>query len=472
MDQERCRRDQSQADACAEVSVPAKEEGTIFPKIISLLKETHMNVYLFRGNKKKHSSRIALEKADKKSMFQAWVVVTAGFFTVLILYGTYYCFGVFVKPMSASLGWSRATITGVIFVNMTLRGIFSIITGRLSDKYEPRFIVVVSALLVALGYALCFRINAPWQLYTYFGVLVGTGMGAAFVVPVATVTKWFTHNRGLALGIVASGVGVGQMILPPLMRYMITEFGWRTTFAIVGMMVCVVGIPAALLLRNSLHNTVYPTRGKVRGDKTKSDGIAKFQSNWSVTGAIKTSSFYFLLFIFISISFGVVIITSHLAAHVEDIGFDPLRAAFVLTLIGIGGIFGRILIGKACDKIGSNIMLTSCEIVQALLLFSLIQAESLWAFYVIATLFGLTYGGAVPALVMRISEFFGVSSSGAIFGTLIFGATAGAAIGAPFAGYIYDVTGNYAIAFLTGGIVLTVGSGLSFIAKPPKKNPS
>ena len=324
----------------------------------------------------------------------------------------------------------------------------------------------------ASGYGLSFRINAPWQLYTYFGILVGIGMGAAFVVPVATVTRWFTYNRGLALGIVAAGVGAGQVILPPLIRYAITEFGWRATFTIMGMMVCVVGIPAALFLRNPPRNMVYLPNGKTHGDRINNGSMTKPQGDWSVTEAIKTSSFYLLLCIFIALIFGIVIITSHLVAHVEDIGIDPLLAAYVLTLIGGSGILGRIMIGRACDIIGSKIMLVSCLIVQALLLFALIRTESLWAFYVIATLFGLTYGGAVPAIIMRNAEFFGISSSGTIFGALICGSTAGAAIGAPFAGYIYDVTGGYAIAFLTGGIVLTAGSFLSFIVKPPKKSVS
>jgi len=428
-----------------------------------------MSTVLFRGNDRTPSNHVTLEEAGRKDIIQAWAIVTAGFFLVFILYGTYYSFGVFVKPMSMSLGWSRATTTGVVSVYMILHGIFSIITGRLADRYGPRFIVTISALLVALGYGLSFRINAPWHLYTYFGLLVGIGMGAAFVVPVSTVTKWFTYNRGLALGIVAAGVGGGQVILPPLMRYMITEFGWRASFAIMGIMVCVVGIPAALFLRNPSRNMVYLPNGKAHGARINSAGMTKPQDDWSVTEAIKTSSFHLLLCIFITLIFGIVIVTTHLVAHVEDIGIDPLRAAYVLTLIGGSGILGRIIIGRACDKIGSKTMLASCMIVQALLLFSLIRAENLWAFYVIATLFGLTYGGAIPAIIMRSSEFFGISSSGTIFGALICGSTAGAAIGAPFAGYIYDVTGGYSIAFLTGGIVLTVGSVLSFIVKPPKK---
>ncbi|MEA3342017.1 MAG: MFS transporter, partial [Chloroflexota bacterium] len=413
-----------------------------------------MSSILFRGNNRNRFSHAAIEEEDRKSIIQSWLMVITGFLLVFILYGTYYSFGVFVKPVSTSLGWSRALTTGVVFVYMVIHGIFSIIAGRLTDRYGPRFIIAISALLVALGYGLSFRISTPWHLYIYFGILVGSGMGAAFVVPVSTVTRWFTYNRGLALGIVSAGVGAGQMILPPFMRYMILEYGWRTSFAVMGIMVCVVGIPAALLLRNPPCNMVYLSNGKAHESWINNGSMTKSQGDWSITEAIKTSSFHFLLCVFIALIFGLVIITSHLVAHVEDIGIDPLRAAYILTLIGGGGILGRIIIGRACDKTGSKAMLASCMIVQALLLFSLIRAENLWAFYVIAMLFGFTYGGAVPAIIMINSEFFGISSSGTTFGALLCGSSAGAAIGAPFAGYIYDVTGGYSIAFLIGGMVL------------------
>ena len=123
-----------------------------------------MSTYLFRKNKNNHFSHIALGGEDRKSIIQSWIVVTAGFFLVFILYGTYYSFGVFVKPMSTGLGWSRATTTGAVSVYGVVHGIFSIITGRLTDRYGPRLIVAISALLVVFGYGLSFRINAPWQL--------------------------------------------------------------------------------------------------------------------------------------------------------------------------------------------------------------------------------------------------------------------------------------------------------------------
>ena len=144
-------------------------------------------------------------------------------------------------------------------------------------------------------------------------------------------------------------------------------------------------------------------------------------------------------------------------------------APIVLTLIGGSGILGRIIIGGAADKIGNKIMLGSCLVPLAILMFWLVWAKELWVFYIIAALFGLTYGGALPVIMKMSSEYYGVSSSGTIFGVLLFGATAGGAIGAPLAGYIYDIFGNYAVIFLIGGIVVTVASILSLILKTPAK---
>ncbi len=404
----------------------------------------------------KSAGNIAPEADDIKDLYHAWVVVIAGFFLVLILFGTYYCFGVFLKPMLAELGWSRAMTTGAVTVYMVVHGVFAVIMGSLSDKFGPKSVVTISTLFVALGYGLISRITEPWHLYICFGFIVGIGMGASYVTPVSAVTKWFTDRRGLALGVVAAGVGAGQMILPPLVKYFITMFGWRTSFVITGAMIGCLGIPAALLLKNPPDNIDRPRD-------------TEFHDDWSAREAVRTVSFTLLLSIFIALAFGLSIVTTHLVAHIEDMGFDPVPAAFVLTLIGGGGIFGRIMIGGSADKTGNKAVLVACLIPQALLLFCLIWVKELWAFYVIGALYGLTYGGTLPVIIKTTSEFFGLSSTGTIIGILILGATSGGAVGAPFAGYIYDVTGNYSIAFLIGGIVVMVGSVLSFRLKAPGK---
>ena len=167
---------------------------------------------------KKVAGGIVHKEDDSKDFYTALVIVVAGFFLVGILYGSYYCFGVFLKPMLAEFGCSRVMITGAFSVYMIVHGFFSIIMGMLSDQYGPKPVVTISTLLIALGYALSSRITSPWHLYVCFGLIVGIGMGAAYVPFISAVTKWFTHKRGLALGIVVSGVGVGQMILPPVMN--------------------------------------------------------------------------------------------------------------------------------------------------------------------------------------------------------------------------------------------------------------
>jgi len=415
------------------------------------------NKQRYNNNKKSEAAATTITR------LYPWIIVFSGFVLIFVLYGSYYCFGVFLKPMCKEMGWTRAVTTGAISLYMVVHGGFSIIMGSLSDKYGPRPVVLISTIAVALSYSLISFITQPWHLYVCLGILVGTGMGAAYVPPVSTVTKWFVQNRGLTLGIVASGVGVGQMILPPLMKYMIATYGWRISFLIMGAIILIVGIPASLLLK-------HPDNGIDDYDNKQyqQNPVSDKNNIWSVKNAVKTSSFHLLMIIFMTLVFGISIILSQLVAHAEDIGIDPIKAAFILTLIGAGGIIGRITIGGLADRLGNKSMLPLCLIPQCFLFLTLLWANELWEFYTIAAFYGLTYGGTLPNILLMNARFFGVTSSGYIYGILIFGATTGGALGAPIAGYIYDITGHYDMAFIAGGIILLTGSMLSFIIKPPK----
>lgn len=391
----------------------------------------------------------------------SWVILFSAFLLILILYGSYYCFGVFLKPMCEELGWSRAVTTVAISVYMVVHGGSSIIMGSISDKYGPRIVVFISVIAVAFSYCFIYFISAPWHLYVCLGIMVGISMGSAYVPPVSTVARWFLKNRGLALGIAASGVGVGQMVLPPAIRCMIATYGWRWSFVIMGLIILVVGIPASLMIKHPDNNT----------DNSASDSrnqISDGKNVWKVKNAVKTSSFHLMLIIFMALVFGISIILSQLVAHAEDLGIHPIKAAFILTLIGCGGIVGRIVMGGLADRVGSKLMLPLCLIPQSFLFLSLIWVNKIWTFYLVAGFYGVTYGGALPTILLMNTKFFGVSTSGAIYGILLFGATTGGAFGAPIAGYIYDITGNYDMAFIAGGIVLLSGFVLSLIVKPPK----
>ena len=392
------------------------------------------------------------------------MVVTAGFFLILVLYGSYYSFGVFLKPMITDLGWTRAMTAGVVSVYMVVHGVSSVITGSLSDKYGPRLIVGFCTLIVAIGYIMISCVKIPQHLYVYFGLMVGTGMGAAYVPPVAAVTRWFTSKSGLAIGIVASGVGFGQMIYPPLVRYLISSYDWRTAFVIMGVIIGAIGLPAALLLKHPQESSA------ARITKKEQIAMPEFQDGMIARQAVKTLPFLMLLYIFMSLLFGISTIMSHLVAHLEDLGFDPMKAAFIITLIGGGGIIGRIMIGGIADRVGNKIMLSLCLIIQMLLFFVLIFAEKLQTFYLVGACYGLSYGGSIPNIIILNSKFFGIGSAGKIFGILFFGAMLGGAAGAPIAGYVYDITNTYSVAFFIGGILILTASILSIIIKPPGNN--
>ncbi len=390
----------------------------------------------------------------------SWIVVAAGFILVLILYGAYYSFGVFLKPMLDDLGWSTAVTTGATSVYLVVHGALAILMGHLSDKYGPRWVVTGGTLLIVVGYLLISQVSAPWHLYMCFGILVGIGMGAAYVPPLATVTKWFIIRRGLALGIVAAGVGVGQIVLPPLLKYVITDYGWRDSFTLLGIMTFVIGTPAALLLKN-------PPLGFL----ANSNEIGgELQKNWSVRQALKAPPFWLLLAVFAGLVFGTNIVMTHLVAHIEYHGIDPVPAAITVTLIGISGIVGRIISGGGADRFGSRIMAAICLALQVLVFALLIWVGRLWGFYLVGVLYGIGYGGTLPLVIKMSSEFFGTDSAGAIFGILLFGASIAGAIGVPLAGYIYDVTDDYAIAFMIATIVVAVAFIFNIFLKPPSEN--
>ncbi|MBT4512741.1 MAG: MFS transporter [Chloroflexi bacterium] len=399
-------------------------------------------------------------KITPTGLYHGWVIVAAGFVLVMVLYGAYYSFvGAFLTPIEEDLGWSRATYSGAAALYLIIHGIFAIIMGRICDKYGPRWIVASGVCLIAIGYGLISQVNAAWQFYIYLGLMVGIGMGAAYVPPLATVAKWFDARRGLALGVVAAGVGVGQIILPPLLKYFITEFGWRDSVAIMAVIICVLGIPAAFLMRNPPNEISQMNNMNAKGT----------QSDWSVKEAIQTPSFWFLLAIFAALVFGTNLVMAHLVAHVEDNGFDPVPAGAVLSFIGGAGIAGRIISGGAADRIRNRVTVAVCLGLQIIVFTLLIWIDDLPSFYVIGVLYGLGYGGTLPLIVKMSSEFFGTTSGATIFGIMLAGASVSGALGALSGGLIYGDTEEYTLAFIIAGAIIVMASVINLVLKPPER---
>ena len=188
-------------------------------------------------------------EGKKPGLFFGYVIVIAAFSIMIILHAGIYSYGVFFKPMSVEFDWTRAITSGAFSTSMFITAILFLFTGRLCDRFGPRIVVAICGFLFGLGYLLNSQVNAAWQLYLFWGVMVGMGNGGGFVPLTATVARWFTRRRATMTGIVVAGVGVGTMIGPPAASQLVSVYGWRTSYIIMGGIFLVLFVLAAQFLR-------------------------------------------------------------------------------------------------------------------------------------------------------------------------------------------------------------------------------
>ncbi|OGP62934.1 MAG: hypothetical protein A2169_14045 [Deltaproteobacteria bacterium RBG_13_47_9] len=383
-----------------------------------------------------------------------WIIVIASFILLIGSFGVQLCFGVFLKPLSEEFGWTRAATSGAMSVVMGISGLIAIIMGKLTDKYNVRIIIIIGVLIGGLSYLLLSNINSLWQLYLYFGLGAGICMGSTYTPVNATVSKWFVEKRALALGIAIMGITVGQMVLSPITAYIITEHGWRTAYLVLSIVVFVTAIPAVILIGKTP-----PVPAQT---KSSQSGISKSEQSeqpqlLSAREASKTAPFWMLMITGFVISAGFYFVASHIVTHATDIGISVTAAALILTMTSIGGIAGTLLAWPITVKLGNKYTLLVLIAGEALAMFLFIFTKSTWSLYAVAIIFGFSLGAASPVRMAMVPPLFGLKSIGTILGIATFAWSVGGIAGPFLAGYIFDVSQSYDIAFVSGGMLLIIG---------------
>ena len=165
-----------------------------------------------------------LAKNRNSKFFYGYIIVSAAFCIQMIAWGMFSTYGVFFKPLTMEFGWTRAMISGASSLSMLVCGLLGIGMGRLTDRFGPRMIMVVCGFFLGLGYFLMSQINTIWQLYLFYGVLIGIGLSAIDVSLLSTVVRWFVNKRGMMSGIVNVGTGVGMLIMPIVANRLISSY--------------------------------------------------------------------------------------------------------------------------------------------------------------------------------------------------------------------------------------------------------
>ena len=264
-------------------------------------------------------------------------------------------------------------------------------------------------------------------------------------------------------GFIMSGVGIGTLIGPPAANWLIATYGWRTSYIILGIMALIVVVPAAQLLR---HDPAQKGQRPYEGKGEEKHHSALGSKNFSLKEAVSTRQFWLAFGMVFCVGFGLRSIIVHIAPHATDLGIPSATAANILATIGGATVIGMIALGSVADRIGNRQIFIIGFILISAALFWLIPATELWPLYSFAFVFGLASGGIGSSQSPIIARLFGLSSHGLILGVITLGFTAGGAVGPFLAGFIFDVTGSYQVAFLVSGVIGVVGLILTAMLRP------
>lgn len=377
--------------------------------------------------------------------FYGNVIVAAGCLSLALVFSVHYSFGVFFKPISASFGWTRAMTAGAFSLVWIMQGALSIVMGGFNDKYGPRVVLTVGSLLIGGGYLLISQTHALWQLYLFYGVLVGAGLGSTFVPLTSTTARWFVKRRGLMTGIVASGVGVGALLGPPFANWLIAHYDWRHSYLVLGAIVLAGVLAAAQLLRRDPAQMGLKPYGADDGDVQKAKVGAH---GLSFRETLRTRQFWIVSVVFFCYGYTWTAVLLHLAPNATDLGVSAAQAANLIATIGGASIVGKVLLGVVADRIGDKRVYLLSFTIMVLSLAWLSTIHSLMPFYLFAAAFGFAYGGLATAHSPLVAWLFGMRKHGLIYGICFNGWTLGCAVGPIVAGRIFDVTHSYHIAFL------------------------
>ena len=267
---------------------------------------------------------------------QQILIVGTSFLVQAVYVGVLFTFGIFFLEFEQTFGWSRATISGAFSVFLIVTGSIGVVMGKLNDHFGPQKIMITGAIIHGAGYALMSLIQAPWQLYFFYGVLAAIGFSTHDIVTLSTIARWFTNKRSLMSGIVKAGAGAGQFVVPILLTMLLTIWDWRTACLAFG------AISTLVLTAIAQFLTRHPPAADEQPELATSP---KSEVGFSLRQAIRTPNFWILCIGQFLVFFCLMVVMIHVAPHARDLGFDAIRAAQVLSTIGAASIFGRIIMG-------------------------------------------------------------------------------------------------------------------------------
>jgi MFS family permease len=389
------------------------------------------------------------------------VIVGLGGLMGCVAVGAMFSLAVFLAPMSAETGWSRAGISFAMTINFIVMAFGSFGWGAASDRWGARLTTLCGAVLLGLALTLASRSSSLMGFQLTYGIGVGLAASAFFAPLIATVTGWFETQRNLAVSLVSAGMGMAPLTLSPLASWLITHHGWRTAMFDIGVLAWVVLIPAALFVRR-------PPVAGAAGSEAAPSVPAKAE----IGRALTSPQFLVLGFTFMLCCAAHSGPIFHVVSYAMYCGLTSMAAVSVYSVEGLAGLGGRVIIGLLADRYGAKRVLITTLILQAFAIAAYLKVNKLSEFYTLAVIFGVAYGGGMPLYASLAREYFGQHIMGTVFGAATMLSSLGMSLGPVVGGWIFDTYHNYAWLYIASAAVALGAVLLSLTFPRPRLVPS
>lgn len=409
--------------------------------------------------------------------------MAVSFLTVFFVLGTRSSFGLFYTAILSEYGWGRAETAGAFSLLMIIHAVMSPVSGILIDRFGPRKLFPIGGFILGVGLVLSSFISEIWHFYLYFGLIMALGINTqSFAPQMSRIPRWFVQKRGLASGLVMSGMGTGTFFLAIMIGFIITTWGWRYAFIILSLFIFCIVVPMnAIFQRNGpeeVGQTIEGTGLKMHredvlgGENRQRQNETPLTKNmWTFSAALRTKSFWGFFYMGFTQGLYINTIVVHLVPHLIDLGFSRMFAAGMVGSIGILGSLGTILFGSLSDRVGreAGYSIASASSAFGVMLLILTDHSSLkWMLYVFVIAYSLGTGGLSAITAAATGDIFSGNTLGLIISTQAVSFGVGSAIGAYFGGYFFDQRGSYTIPFIMVLLSIITGAFALWAAAPRK----
>jgi MFS family permease len=392
-----------------------------------------------------------------RRLFYGWIMVCGIFLMVVVSAGIFMSFGVFLNPLLEAFGWTRGTISLAYSIFMLTGGICTLMIGNIIEHYSIRKILVIGGAIHAIGIMLTSTTQELWHFYVFYGVLASMGRSTFNISYVTLINRWFHEKRGIAMGFIMSGQGMGPFLFSPFATSLIVSYSWRTAFFVIGLMMLSAVVIAWLFVRNRPEDMGVRALGAPLNASSTIPSTTTEPKTDPVWGRVLRNEYFWLLALthfFCCICHSIPLV--HVAAYANVAGLSKLASAWVLGAMGLTSFAGRLYWGFFADRHGSRLALMVTTTIQGAFMLWLINTQDPLVFFLFAICWGFGYAGVTMQYGIIARDVFPTAIRGQAFAGISCFAMLGMAAGGFLGGVLYDISNSYATAWwvsLIAGII-------------------